>query len=64
MLGLPHAATRVHYLRWWRRSCIDSLPAQRLGMLMVVAENDRDAKRFVAALENQLDAEGCITGVI
>jgi putative ABC transport system substrate-binding protein len=25
---------------------------------MVVAENDPDAKRFVAALENQLDAEG------
>ena len=41
-------------------------PAQRmvatanhvLGVLMVVAENDPDAKRFVAALENQLDAEG------
>ena len=29
-----------------------------LGVLMVVAENDPDAKRFVAALENQLDAEG------
>jgi hypothetical protein len=25
---------------------------------MVVAENDPDAKRFVAALENQLGAEG------
>jgi putative tryptophan/tyrosine transport system substrate-binding protein len=29
-----------------------------VGVLMVVAENDPDAKRFVAALENQLDAEG------
>jgi hypothetical protein len=29
-----------------------------LGVLMVVAENDPDAKRFVAALENQLDTEG------
>src|SRR5947209_2963041 len=30
----------------------------RVGVLMVVAENDPDAKRFVAALETQLDAEG------
>jgi putative tryptophan/tyrosine transport system substrate-binding protein len=29
-----------------------------VGVLMVVAENDPDAKRFVAALEDQLDAEG------
>jgi|SRR6516165_11511222 len=31
---------------------------RRIGVLMVVAENDPDAKRFVAALENQLEAEG------
>jgi putative ABC transport system substrate-binding protein len=31
---------------------------RRIGVLMVVAENDPDAKRLVAALENQLDAEG------
>jgi putative ABC transport system substrate-binding protein len=40
---------------------IDAWSQQRiahLGVLMVVAENDPDAKRFVAALENQLDAEG------
>jgi ABC-type uncharacterized transport system substrate-binding protein len=29
-----------------------------LGVLMVVAENDPDAKRFAAALEAQLDADG------
>ena len=29
-----------------------------VGVLMVVAENDPDAKRFIAALETQLDAEG------
>jgi len=35
-----------------------------LGVLMVVAENDPDAKRFVAGLENQLDAEGWHKGRI
>jgi putative ABC transport system substrate-binding protein len=30
----------------------------RLGVLMVVAENDPDAPRFVAALETQLEAAG------
>jgi cysteine synthase len=36
---------------------------RRIGVLMVVAENDPDAKRFVAALENQLDAEGWHKGL-
>src|SRR5262249_14921037 len=31
---------------------------RRICVLMVVAENDPDAKRFVAALENQLEREG------
>ena len=35
---------------------------RRIGVLMVVAENDPDSKRFVAALENQLDAEGWHNG--
>jgi putative ABC transport system substrate-binding protein len=35
-----------------------SAQMRRIGVLMVVAENDPDAKRLVAALENQLDAEG------
>src|SRR5215468_11712460 len=35
---------------------------RRIGVLMVVAENDPDSKRFVAALEKQLDAEGWHNG--
>jgi putative ABC transport system substrate-binding protein len=44
----------------WPLAAHAQQPAQmrRVGVLMVVAENDPDAKRFVAALENQLDAEG------
>src|SRR5204863_2958953 len=44
----------------WPLAARAQQPAQmrRIGVLMVVAENDPDAKRFVAALENQLDAEG------
>jgi len=44
----------------WPLAARAQQPAQmrRLAVLMVVAEKDPDAKRFVAALENQLDAEG------
>ena len=47
------AALIVRPLSAWSQQRI-----AHLGVLMVVAENDPDAKRFVAALENQLDAEG------
>src|SRR5436305_277762 len=44
----------------WPLTARAQQPAQmrRIGVLMVVAENDPDAKRFVAALENQLEVEG------
>jgi len=51
--GSVAAASIVRPLSAWSQQRI-----AHLGVLMVVAENDPDAKRFVAALENQLDAEG------
>jgi putative tryptophan/tyrosine transport system substrate-binding protein len=52
-VGGAAAASILRPLSAWSQQRI-----AHLGVLMVVAENDPDAKRFVAALENQLDAEG------
>jgi putative ABC transport system substrate-binding protein len=52
-VGGAAAASILRPLSAWSQQRI-----AHVGVLMVVAENDPDAKRFVAALENQLDAEG------
>jgi putative ABC transport system substrate-binding protein len=53
LVGGIAAASIVRPLGAWSQQRI-----ARVGVLMVVAEDDPDAKRFVAALETQLDAEG------
>lgn len=52
-VGGTAAASIVRPLSAWSQQRI-----AHVGVLMVVAETDPDAKRFVAALETQLDAEG------
>jgi len=52
-VGGAAAASILRPLSAWSQQRI-----AHLGVLMVVAENDPDAKRFVAALENQLGADG------
>jgi putative ABC transport system substrate-binding protein len=52
-VGGTIAALIVRPLSAWSQQRI-----AHVGVLMVVAETDPDAKRFVAALETQLDAEG------
>jgi putative tryptophan/tyrosine transport system substrate-binding protein len=53
LVGGIAAASIVRPLGAWSQQRI-----ARVGVLMVVAEDDPVAKRFVAALETQLDAEG------
>ena len=52
-VGGTAAASIVRPLSAWSQQRV-----AHVGVLMVVAETDPDAKRFVAALETQLDAEG------